>query len=158
MTMKKWTLISVLCLNCHLANADPIWHCSRIGSGLEQVVTSQTQDNQFSIASFGASADTIGVSIGDLIDIYSGVAVSIGGLPLSACFISGNEEITTVALTSLGLKPAVIQALARKSSIVQSNLHAVATKRQMLNCIEQHFPAVGYLEEVSTTDKVNPCF
>jgi hypothetical protein len=137
---------------------DPIWHCSRLAAGAEQTGATQAQENQFSVASFSASTDTIGVSIGDLIDIYSGVAVSVGGLPLSACFISGNEEITTVALTSLGLKPSVIQALARKSSIVQSHLFAVTTNKQMLNCIAQNFPAVGYLEEVSTTDKVNPCF
>jgi hypothetical protein len=156
--MKRWTLISALCLNCQLGIADPIWHCSRSVPGAEQATSTQDQGSQFSVASFGSSTDTIGVSIGDLIDIYSGVTVTIGGLPLSACFIPGNAEATTVALTSLGLKPSVIQALARKSSIVQTNLFAVTTNKQMLNCIAEHFPAVGYLDEVSTTDKVNPCF
>lgn len=141
-----------------MAIADPIWHCSRTTPDGEEVASLQLQENQFSIASFNASVNTIGVSISDLIDIYSGVSVRIGGLPLSACFMTGNETITTTALTSLGLQPTVIQALARKSSIIQSNLYAVSTNTQMIACIAQHFPAVGYLEEASSTDKVQPCF
>jgi hypothetical protein len=118
----------------------------------------QAQENNFSIASFNASADVIGVSISDLIDIYSGVPVRIGGLQLSACFMPTHQGLTSAALTSLGLQSSAIQALARKSSIVQNNLHSVTTEKQMVSCIAQHFPAVGYLDEPTHTNEVQPCF
>jgi hypothetical protein len=154
----KWVIVSALSVSCSIALADPVWHCSRTSQTAELSVSIQPQEDSFSIASFNASTDTIGVSISDLIDIYSGISVRIGGLPLSACFMTGNQTVTTTALTSLGLQPTVIQALARKSAIVQSNLHAVATNKQMMSCIAQNFPAVGYLEEALTTDEVQPCF
>jgi hypothetical protein len=154
----KWAFISALTVSCNIAIADPIWHCSRTPANAEEVASLKSQEDQFSIASLNAAPDAIGVSISDLIDIYSGVSVRISGLALSACFMPGNESVTSAALTSLGLQPSVIQALARRSSIVQSNLYAVTTNTQMIACIAQHFPAVGYLETASSTDKVQPCF
>jgi len=137
--------------------ADPVWHCSA-NSNAEKNASVQAQEDYFSLASLNASTDVIGVSISDLIDVYSGVAVRIGGLPLSACFMPGNEGLTSSALTSLGLQPSAIQALARKSSIIQSNLYYVTNDNQMVTCIAQHFPAVGYLAEPTITKAVEPCF
>jgi hypothetical protein len=154
----KWTFLSAIAVSSHLALADPVWHCSRTSLNATETKTSQSKENHFSIASLNATEDTIGVSIGDLIDVYSGVAVRIGGLPLSACFMPANKEATNTALTSLGLQPVTIEALARKSVIVQSNLYVANTSTQMIDCIAQNYPAVGYLEEVSSTDKVEPCF
>jgi hypothetical protein len=68
------------------------------------------------------------------------------------------EGQTTVALTSLGLKPEAIQALARKSSIIQSQLRSVANEKQMLSCIAQNFPAVGYFDGSTETETIQPCF
>jgi hypothetical protein len=113
---------------------------------------------QFSLASMSSAPDVIGVSIRDLIDIYSGVPVRVGALPLSACFMPGQDALSLAALQSLGLQPSAIQALARKSSIVQSNLHLVTDEQQMSACISRHFPAVGYLSKPVDTDKVLPCF
>jgi hypothetical protein len=110
------------------------------------------------LLSFNSSAEVIGVSISDLIDVYSGIPVRIGGMPLSACFMSGNDTLSKTALTSLGLQLSTIQALSKKSAIVQTNLHLVATEGQMVLCIEKHFPAVGYLNEPKETNKLQPCF
>lgn len=148
----------VFAVICNIALADPIWHCSRTKQDGNETSALNSQENEFSIASFNASADTIGVSISDLIDIYSGISVRVGNLPLSACFIPGNQKTTTVALTSLGLQPSVIQALAQKSAIIQSNLHPVTNNSQMVACIAQNYPAVGYLQEATSTDKIQPCF
>ena len=136
--------------------ADPIWHCSRTGNTEPQNVADASE--QFSLASMNAGPDVIGVSIRDLIDIYSGVPVRVGALPLSACFMPGQDALSLAALQSLGLQPSAIQALARKSSIVQSNLHLVTDEQQMRACISRHFPAVGYLSQPIDTDKVLPCF
>ena len=152
----KWLLLCVVAINTY-AFADPVWHCSRNTEAEKSALINQ-QKEQFSIASVNSSVDTIGISINDLIDVYSGIPVRIGGLPLSACFIPSREQLTTTASTALGLQPAAIQALARKSAIIQSNLYFVTNEQQMLSCIAQHFPAVGYLDEPNETNSVQPCF
>lgn len=154
----KWSLVCTLAFSC-AALADPVWHCSlNLKKGEDTYSSQELQANEFAIASFNSTADVIGVSISDLLDIYSGVPVRIGGMPLSACFMPNHEGLTSAALTSLGLKTSAIQALARKSSIVQNNLYFVSNEKQMVSCIAQHFPAVGYLDEAIHTDEVQPCF
>lgn len=156
--MKRWVIFSSLI--CAVSTwSEPVWHCSKNTSESALSATApQLQSNQFSIASFNASNDVIGVSLNDLIDIYSGIPVRVGGVPLSACFMPNNHALTIGALTSLGLEPSAIQALARKSSINQSNLFFVTNETQMLSCIGQHFPAVGYLNEPTNSDVAFPCF
>lgn len=145
-----------------MAYAEPVWHCSRNGNSDITDASAQVQapslENQFSIASYNSSAEAIGVSVRDLIDIYTGTPVSLGGLPLSGCFLVKNESLTVAALTSLGIKPNTIEALARRSSIVQSNLHHVTDETQMSSCIAKNFPAVGYLSVGTHTSKLMPCF
>jgi len=136
--------------------ADPVWHCSRHGDASKGNVIAQA--DQFSIASMGNTEEVIGVSIRDLMDVYSGVPVKIGGEPLSACFFSGNDAITAPALKSLGLQVTAIQALARKSTIVQSHLYMVSDEKSMQTCIGKHFPAVGYLSKPTETARLMPCF
>jgi len=136
--------------------ADPVWHCSRTGHSEAQSAVDTSE--QFSLASMSSVPDVIGVSIRDLIDIYSGVPVRVGDLPLSACFIPGQDPLSLAALKSLGLQTPAIQALARKSALVQSNLYLVTDEQQMHACISRHFPAVGYLSKPVNTDKILPCF
>lgn len=137
--------------------ADVVWHCSRSSPQL-QSENKYTQNNQFSIASLGSSDDVIGVSITDLIDVYSGVPVRIGGYALSACFSENDEALSSSALASLGLQTSVLQALSRKNSIIQSNLYFVTSEEQMQTCIGKHFPAVGYLDQSTETKNIKPCF
>ena len=153
----KWPLLCSLLITTCSAWSDPVWHCSR-NVDTEKAALLASQENQFYIASFNSSLDVIGVSISDLIDVYSGVPVRIGGLPLSACFRPGDAPITSEALTSLGLQPSAVQALARKSTIIHNHLHLVTSDKQMLSCIAQHFPAVGYLHEPNETEAALPCF
>jgi hypothetical protein len=152
----KRCLICVLLIS-NSAWADPIWHCSR-NIDIEKNISIRAQENQFSLVAFNGSMSAIGISVSDLIDVYSGVTVRIGGLPLSACFMLENEGLTASALLSLGLQPSAIQALARKSSIIQSNLYFVTNEKKMVSCIAEHFPAVGYLDEPTNTDAIQPCF
>ena len=136
--------------------ADPVWHCSRQGASLNANAISQ--DDQFFIASMSNPQEVIGVSIRDLMDVYSGVPVKVGGQVLSACFRSANDADTAPALKALGLQASAIQALARKSNIVQSHLYVVADESSMQSCIGKHFPAVGYLSKPTETQHLMPCF
>ena len=151
------TLIATV-LTATTAYADPVWHCSRNSDNESVAINTPTLENQFSIASSNSSAEVIGVSVRDLIDIYTGMPVRLGGLPLSGCFLAGDESLTVNALTSLGIKRQTIEALARKNSIVQSNLYYVNSEAQMGTCIAKNFPAVGYLSVPTETNKLMPCF
>ena len=140
------------------AMADTVWHCSKSDESRQTASSEISLADQFSIASMSSTNAVVGVSIRDLIDIYSGVSVYVGGLPLSACFIPSNEKMSKDALLSLGLQPSVIQTLSRRSAIVESHLYVTSSAEQMLQCIERHYPAVGYLPEATETAVVAPCF
>ncbi len=161
--MKKY-IVRSLCIFMAYAfsatntSASPVWHCSRNTNDDNTAIVTPAQEDQFSIASVNSSAEVIGVSVRDLIDIYTGTPARIGGLPLSACFLTGNEHLTHAALTSLGIQLKTIEALARKSSIVQNNLYYVSDETQMSACIAKNFPAVGYLSKPVDSAKILPCF
>ena len=132
--MKKiFTLVLTVTIVAH-ASADAVWHCSKKNEStqISGELNTTTQADEFSIASINSSYAVIGVSIRDLIDIYSGVPVSLGGVPLSACFIPSNEKISSAALISLGLQPSAIQVLSRRSAIVESHIYAAPSIQQML--------------------------
>lgn len=136
---------------------ESIWHCSKMPTDGPQQSAAAQQD-QFSIASLGGNSEVIGVSIRDLIDAYTGTVVNLGGVPLSACFWAGEEKLTASALLSLGLQPSAAMSLTRKSAIIQNNIHIVTSESQMMQCIADKYPAVGYLPSSKETDKVSPCF
>lgn len=156
---KKYLAFSLACaLATFKGMADPVWHCSKNQYTDSQTQALNAQADQFSIASFNSSSEVIGVSVRDLMDVYTGNPVHIGGLPLSACFLISDETLTTSALTSLGIQSMSAQALAKKSSIVQSTLHIVQSEQQMFSCVAKNFPAVGYASKPTVTSSVSPCF
>lgn len=140
------------------AYADAVWHCSRNAQNASQVEEVSSIANPFALASVNDSAEVIGISVRDLIDIYTGTPVSVSGLPMSACFSLGDDGSTVAALSSLGISQGVIQSLSRQSSIVQNNLFYVRDESEMLSCIAKHFPAVGYLMQPTESAQVQPCF
>jgi hypothetical protein len=54
-----------------------VWHCSRNSNDADVAVAAPAQQDQFSIESLNSSADVIGASVRDLIDIYTGTPVRI---------------------------------------------------------------------------------
>lgn len=137
--------------------AEAVWHCSRANTALSQNKAPANEDN-FGLASSGAQGQAIGISLLDLIDVYSNKVVQVSGRPLTACFLPGNSPLSLAALNALGLKAANMQLQARKSAIVQSKLQMVTDEPAMLACIAQNYPAVGYLSQSTETDQVLSCF
>ena len=132
--------------------ATAIWHCSK----MPQAEAAQgSTDMTFSMASVNG---TIDVSLDDLLAAYSGYPIRISGKPLFACFMPGQEALSTSALQTLGLSSAAMQMLARRSAIVQRNLKLVTDEREMQQCLEVNSPAFGYLSKPIHTEKVAPCF
>jgi hypothetical protein len=80
--------------------------------------------------------------------------VRVGGMPLSACFLVGNDVLTSSALASLDLSLAPLQAMARKSNVVQNNSHIATDEPQMLNCVAKNFPAMGYASQPNESKDV----
>lgn len=129
-----------------------IWHCSKISQA--EAAQGGTEVT-FSMASVNG---TIDVSLDDLLAAYSGYPVRISGKPLFACFMPGQEALSTSALQTLGLSSAAMQMLARRSAIVQRNLKLVTDEREMQQCLEKNSPAFGYLSKPINNEKVAPCF
>ena len=102
--------------------------------------------------------DTIGVTLADLVNVYSGLDVRLGNMPLIACFMPGQDMTTREILMSLDLKPHVLQKLSVKSAIVQSQLIMVTDEEQMQACLHKHFPSFGYLTREHITETYAPCF
>ena len=162
-------LISIFVLLCCLLGfvapsqaETAIWHCSR--NTPPATITSQNdhvdpgQNGDFYLAAFNADVDVISISIADLIDIYGGKRVTLGKMELSACFIPGQNELSTLALKSLGINGATAQILSKKNSLIQTNLYLVTNEQQMEHCIATHFPAVGYFNKPRENEEVAPCF
>lgn len=156
----KW--IACLCFvwfNCTPlgATVGATWHCSQNQgkqNGLERMPAEPQPNDIFMLSSAG----TIDISLMDLINVYSGGAVSLGGLPLTACFMAGNSDLNAAVLQSLGLQTSVMQALSRKNSIVGSHFRRVLDEEEMKMCIGSNFPAVGYLSQPVENEAIGPCF
>jgi hypothetical protein len=144
------------------APAQSVWHCSRQAdldqSGGGSYQAEQSSEDTFQIASMSTQTDVIGITLRDLIDVYAGLPVRIGGKPLTACFNNDNEVSSTEALSSLGLNANTMSALSRKSAIVRSQLKWVSNHDDMMHCISRNFPAVGYFPGPQDTAEVSPCF
>lgn len=161
--LSKLIVASAWLLIANASAAQSVWHCSRQAaldpsSADSHQVASGTDDDSFQIASMSPNAHVIGITLRDLVDVYAGVPVRIGGQPLTACFNSDNDPSSEQALTSLGLNTNAMSALARKSAIVRSQLKWVSNQEDMLHCISRNFPAVGYFANAQDTSDVSPCF
>jgi hypothetical protein len=150
--------IIIMALSVMLGHAEAseietaIWHCSK----MPQAEAAQSSNEMsFSMASVNG---TIDVSLDDLLAAYSGYPIRVSGKPLFACFMPGQEALSTSALHTLGLNSAAMQMLARRSAIVQRNLKLVTDEREMLQCLEKNSPAFGYLSKPINNEKVAPCF
>jgi hypothetical protein len=130
-----------------------IWHCSRQDAAVQHTSELSIKD-EFKLSSM----DTISVTLTDLVNIYSGIDVQIGNIPLKGCFMPGQDDLSIDILTSLDLKPHVLQKLSAKSAIVQSQLVTVTDEEQMQVCLNTHFPSFGYLSREVVTEKFAPCF
>lgn len=144
-----------------LAQAQAIWHCSKQTAVSEVDVTETlalAPEDMFQIASMSTDITVIGLTLRDLMDVYSGVPVRISGRPLTACFLNDNSSTSREMLDALGLNANSMAALARKSAIVRSQLQWVSNEADMLRCMTRHHPSVGYFAETRNTDEVAPCF
>jgi hypothetical protein len=135
------------------ASARAIWHCSRNAADAQTTAEVAIQ-NEFKLSSM----DTIGVTLTDLINVYSGKDVRLGNMPLIGCFMPGQDDLSNDILKSLDLKPYVLQKLKATSSIVQSQVVTVTDEQQMQACLNKYFPAFGYFSSETVTDKFAPCF
>ena len=156
--LKKIILLSLGITCVQFSTAETIWHCSRVKETISTHAKKEPDAHNFNIASLGNTTAVIEISGRDLIDVYSGKPVRVSGEPLSACFLIGNNKVSSEALLSLGLKSSVIQSIARKSANVQAQLYWVSDEEDMMRCISKHFPAVGYLSNQVSNESMDSCF
>lgn len=149
-------LLVQLSTPAHAQTATAHWHCSKPGqpAALEQPVVSQ--DDVFDLST--TANNVVGVSLTDLMDVYSGRPVYMGNRHLTACFMAGHTPLNQSAYTRIGMQWTALQQLQRRSAIAQSHLRMVTSEAEMLQCIAQYSPAVGYLSHPTVTEQVSPCF
>ena len=132
---------------------EAVWHCTRNAVG-ESTPNDDELDPGFDVS----GNNTIGVTLNDLIAVYSGYPLRVAGKPLFACFMPGDEALSLDALDSMGFNASALQILARRSAIVQRQLEIVTSEAQMLLCMERNAPAFGYLPGPVINTSVAPCF
>lgn len=130
-----------------------IWHCSR-NLPTSHGSTAMAEQDEFKLSSL----DTISVTLTDLLNVYIGKDVSIGGMPLIGCYIPGQDTLSKSILKSLDLKSHVLQKLSAKNAIAQGQVVTVFDETQMQSCLASNFPAFGYLSTETITEKFAPCF
>lgn len=144
------------------SQAQSVWHCSKHADaslmGEAGQLAEPADHDTFQIAALSNHVDVIGITLRDLMDVYAGVPVRISGEPLTACFNNDSSSGNLEALSSLGLNPNVMTALARDASLVRSQLVAVNNPAHMQSCIERHYPAVGYFTQALDSNQISPCF
>lgn len=139
-------------------SAELVWHCSRTPVQTTAVNSRPVPGDLFVLAGMGVEEDVIRISIRDLLDVYSGVPVRLGGQPLSACFMPVNTPTMTKGLRQLGVNTSLLSTLARKSAIAKNHLYRVSDETEMKACIQRNHPAVGYLTQAESTEQLAPCF
>lgn len=152
MFMVTWSLLNLAHAE-NLSQPRAIWHCSRNLPEPPSANALAPQD-EFKLSSL----DTIGVTLTDLLNVYIGKDVLIGGLPLVGCYMPGQEALSKDILKSLDLKSHVLQKLSAKNAIAQGQVITVIDETQMQACLESHFPAFGYLSSEVISEKIAPCF
>ena len=110
MSQKIASIALAIALSClaPTLHAQAVWQCSRIQVD-DEALSESEKDDSFSIASMSAAVDVINLSLRDLADVYSGRPVRVGGLPLTACFMSIDHPLTVSALETLGLNASVLK-------------------------------------------------
>ena len=140
-----------------LAQAQAVWHCSRNPASAApppDIDTVLTVKIPFELS----SSNMVALELSDLYRVYSGIPVRVNGMPLSACFLDGGNQMNATAMGMLGLSPSALSSLARSTSIVSNHVFDVSNEQQMEACIREHHPAVGYLSKAKQTEGITPCF
>lgn len=146
------TYVLGLWLCATAALADPVWHCTRSG------VQVADASNNFNLASLDAEHEVIRISLRDLYSAYQGTTVKASGMVVSACFVGGNHVMTQTAMKSIGAVPQVLEKLSSQNAMVANHVYRVQNEHDMLACMTQHKPAIGYLSKATHTEDVGPCF
>jgi hypothetical protein len=137
----------------NLSQPRAIWHCSR-NLPTPPSANAMAEQEEFKLS----SVDTIGVTLTDLLNVYLGKDVSLGGMQLVGCYMPGQEALSKDILKSLDLKSHVLQKLSAKNAIAQGRVVTVIDEAQMQACLESNFPAFGYLSSETISEKFAPCF
>jgi hypothetical protein len=136
------------------------WHCSKHPGQMEfDLATAspgQEADDLFDLTPTHTGA--VGLSLPDLMDAYSGRPVQMGSQQLTACFMVGQTPLNQSAQERVGMQWPALQQQQRRSSVRSSHVRMVQSEAEMLQCIANHYPAVGYLSQPTNTSSVGPCF
>jgi hypothetical protein len=163
LTIVLWVAGAALAVHAQTAPRSDItahWHCSKHPAqpefDLATAIPGQEANDLFDLTP--TQTGTVGVSLPDLMDAYSGRPVQMGSQQLTACFMVGQTALNQSAQERVGMQWPALQQQQRRSSVRSSHVRMVHSEAEMLHCIANHYPAVGYLSQPTNTSSVGPCF
>jgi hypothetical protein len=81
----------------------------------------------------------------DTISLYSGQPIYRDGRFITGCMLTADNLLSIEAFGQLGIRPEVSASLARSTGLVERKIKIVKNENDMISCIKDNNPAVGYL-------------
>ena len=133
------------------------WHCSKHPNAPAlNLANAAEQDDLFNLST--AHPGVVGLTLPDLIEVFKGHPVQMGQRQLTACFLSGKHPLNQSALERVGLQWTSLEHLRRLSANQQNHVQMVHSEAEMLQCIANNYPSVGYVSQPTETPALAPCF
>jgi hypothetical protein len=131
---------------------DVVWTCSRS----ESVQTVFEKLRAYRIDPLSVKDDDgIAITLSDLYAAYAGRTISMGPKVLKACSLPVADPLQKNALDMLGYRPEDLgQALKEPSS----QLVTIPSIHEMVKCIAENHPAIGFFPKVVENEFMSPCF
>lgn len=131
---------------------DVIWTCSRAES--DQTVFDAAR--AYRIENLSQKDDYgIAITLMDLYGAYAGQPIQMGKKELNVCSLPVSDPLQKNALDMLGYQPEELRKALDKPG---SRLVTVPTIHEMVKCITENHPAVGFFAEVVENESMSPCF
>lgn len=131
---------------------DVVWTCSRAES--DQAVFDAARAYRIDNLS---QKDDYGISITllDLYGAYAGQPIQMGKKVLNVCSLPPLDPLQKNALDMLGYQP---EDLRKALKTPGSRLVVIPTVHEMVKCIAENHPAVGFFADVVENESMSPCF
>jgi hypothetical protein len=131
---------------------DVVWTCSRAES--EQPVFKAVK--AYRIDNLSIKDDNgIAITLSDLYGAYAGEPIQMGQHVLKVCSLPAVDPLQKKALDVLGYRP---EDLRKALQSPRSGLVSIPSIHEMLKCIAENHPAIGFFPDVVENESMTPCF
>ena len=98
-----------------------------------------------------------GMSVEDVVEIFSNGTKNIGYANILICMFPEESEVTQQLYNMLGIKATVTQSFTSKSAVIDRRVKIVNSYSDMISCVSNAYPSVGYVDSLAAANKVLSC-